>query len=419
MTPREQALYLLAGKIPPGPAFFEVAAQALAVRTGCRWAGIGELSPAGDSVTLLAFWDRDHHAEPFSFQLEGSPCLEVYRSRPDDPHKFFSAGVANRFCDFPMLAQIGARSYRGEVFHDDDDRPVGHVFVISEHDEEDSPDVRDFFRLVAQRAGAEYNRWKLSGVVAERTAQVAERDRLLRELEASKAEVEAKNVEMERFTHAVSHDLRSPLMTITGFLGILEQDLATGDHDRVRDDVRKIKTAAARMEQLTDELATLAHIGRVVASPEEVGLEALAREAVEVVEGRIAERGVTVEIAADLPVVVGDRPRLLQLLQNLVENAVKFMGDQPEPRIEIAARRDGDQTVCCVRDNGTGIDPGDHEKVFGLFERLDPKSEGTGTGLALVRRIVEVHGGRVWVESEGTGKGCTFCFVLPLEAAGP
>ncbi len=413
MTPREQALYLLAGNIRPGPPFFRVAAQALAMRTGCRWAGIGELDHEGTSVQLLAFWDGDHLGEPFSFQLQGSPCLEVYSSRPDDPHKFFPCDVVERFQEFPMLAEIGARSYRGEVFLDADERPVGHVFVISEREETDSPDLRDFFRLVAQRVGAEYNRWKLSGLVAERTAQVEERDRLLRELEASKLEIEAKGHELERFTRAVSHDLKSPLVTITGFLGLLEKDLAQGEAERMRADMAKIKAAAARMQQLINELMALSRVGRVVASPEEVDLGEVAREAVEVVGGSIAERGVEVEVSSRLPVVVGDRPRLLQVIQNLVENAVKFMGDAAEPRIEIGVRQDAEQTVCYVRDNGIGIDPRHHERIFGLFERLDSNSDGTGTGLAMVRRIVDAHGGSVWVESEGAGTGSVFCFVIP------
>ena len=104
------------------------------------------------------------------------------------------------------------------------------------------------------------------------------------------------------------------------------------------------------------------------------------------------------------------------MLQNLLDNAAKFMGDQKEPRIEIGSRRDGEEVVTFVRDNGIGIDPQHRERVFGLFDKLDPKGEGTGVGLALVKRIVELHGGRIWVESEGRLLGSTFCFTLPTEA---
>jgi len=144
-----------------------------------------------------------------------------------------------------------------------------------------------------------------------------------------------------------------------------------------------------------------------------VPLGELAHEAVELVKGRIESRGIAVDISPGLPVVRADRPRLLQVLQNLVENAVKFAGEGPAPRLEIAARQDGGETVFFVRDNGRGIEPRFLERVFDLFEKMDPAAEGTGVGLALVRRIVEAHGGRAWAESDGPGQGATFCFTLP------
>lgn len=115
----------------------------------------------------------------------------------------------------------------------------------------------------------------------------------------------------------------------------------------------------------------------------------------------------------NLPVICGDRVRLLEVLQNLLDNAVKFLGDQPEPHIDIGSRQEGEETVYYVQDNGVGIAPRHHEQVFGLFARFEPHSEGTGVGLALARRIVETHGGRIWVESAGQGHGSTFCFTLP------
>jgi signal transduction histidine kinase len=114
-------------------------------------------------------------------------------------------------------------------------------------------------------------------------------------------------------------------------------------------------------------------------------------------------------------VVTGDRPRLLEVFQNLLDNAVKFMGSQPQPYINIGMRQDGEEPVYYVQDNGIGIAPRYHEKVFGLFERLDIANDGTGIGLTLVKRIIEVHGGRVWVESAGEGQGSTFCFTLSCQ----
>ena len=234
------------------------------------------------------------------------------------------------------------------------------------------------------------------------------------QLEAMNTELTAKNAELERFTYTVSHDLKSPLLTIESFLGLLKQDLARKETRRLEADIEFIKTAATRMRRLLDELLELSSIGRVVDPSQQVSLAELGREAVELVAGKIAERGAAVAVSPNLPVVTGDRQRLLGVFQNLVDNAVKYMGDPDEPRIEIGTRQENGETVVYVRDNGTGIEPRHHETVFGLFEQLDAESEGTGFGLPLVRRIIEAHGGRVWVESEGQGQGSSFCIVLPL-----
>jgi two-component system sensor kinase FixL len=242
---------------------------------------------------------------------------------------------------------------------------------------------------------------------------ITERRQIEAERETLIAELEVKNVELERFAYTVSHDLKSPLITIQGFLNYLERDASVGNVERMRADITRISNAAQTMQELLDELLELSRVGRIVNPPEKVPLGELAREAVDTVAGRLTEGGVEVEIAPNLPIVYGDRPRLREVLENLLDNAVKFMGDQPQPRVEIGVRRDDHETVFYVRDNGVGIDPRYHEKVFGLFEKLDPKTEGTGVGLAIVQRIVDIHGGRIWVESEGVEQGTSFCFTLP------
>jgi signal transduction histidine kinase len=115
----------------------------------------------------------------------------------------------------------------------------------------------------------------------------------------------------------------------------------------------------------------------------------------------------------DAPLVLhGDRQRLREIFQNLIDNAVKFMGDQPSPRIEVGVEDRGGENVIFVRDNGLGIDPRHQHRLFGLFERMHPEIDGVGMGLAIIKRIVELHGGRIWVESAGEGCGSTFCFTL-------
>ena len=230
------------------------------------------------------------------------------------------------------------------------------------------------------------------------------------------AELETKNAELERFTYTVSHDLKSPLVTIRGFVGLLEQDAAAGNTDQMKRDIAHINHATDKMHRLLGELLELSRIGRQMNLPEAVALSELAQEAATLVAGRLVARGVEVEIEEEMPVIYGDRLRLLEVYQNLIDNAVKFMGDQRAPRLEIGARQNGSDVECWVQDNGLGIAAAYHEKIFGLFERLEADGEGTGIGLALVKRIVEVHGGRIWVESEGQGQGSTFYFTLPPKA---
>ena len=238
-----------------------------------------------------------------------------------------------------------------------------------------------------------------------------------REREELIQELETRNAELERFSYTVSHDLKSPLITIRGFMGLLEQDIVAGDRERVSKDIEKIQEAAQTMQRLLRDLLNLSRIGRVVGAMEDVSLKEIVGEAMDRVSGLLSAFRLDVNVSDSLPIVRGDRTRLVEVIQNLLENVIKFRGQQTHPRVDINCRIDGDEVVCYVRDNGVGIDPRYHEKVFGLFERLDQEVEGTGIGLALVRRIIEVHGGKIWVESEGEGKGSTFCFMLPLALA--
>ncbi len=241
-------------------------------------------------------------------------------------------------------------------------------------------------------------------------ARAIEREQLI-------VEMSAKNAELESFTYTVSHDLKSPLVTMKGFLGYLEQDAMTGNVERLKRDTQRISNAVDKMQALLKDLLELSRIGRFVNPPEVVPFEELARSALEAVQGQIQARGITVELQPDLPAIYGDRQRLTEVLQNLIDNAAKFIGDQPEPRIEIGRRGEdaerGD-TLFYVKDNGMGIASEYRERVFGLFNKLDARSAGTGIGLALVKRIIEFHGGRIWVESEA-GRGSAFCFTLPSQ----
>jgi PAS domain S-box-containing protein len=227
------------------------------------------------------------------------------------------------------------------------------------------------------------------------------------------AELEAKNAELERYTYTVSHDLKSPLVTIRGFLGYLEKDALAGNTQKVKDDINRIENATQKMQTLLNDLLELSRIGRLINQPTDTLFTDVVQDAIELVRGQIEAKNISIEIQNTPAIVHGDRTRLIEVVQNLVDNAVKFMGSQPNPRITIGTTtNEKSETVFFVNDNGIGIDSRYHERIFTLFSKLNAETEGTGIGLTLVKRIIEVHKGNIWLESEAE-KGTTFYFTLP------
>ncbi len=232
-------------------------------------------------------------------------------------------------------------------------------------------------------------------------------------VEERTAELEQINIELEQFTYAVSHDLKSPLVTINGFIGLLGKDLQAGDDEGVKKDMQHIISAISWMGHLLDDLLELSRIGRVVNEPQSISLNQISNEAILILQGILTESEAKIEIAPAMPAVIVDKNRIIEVMQNLLENAIKFCGKDNTPKISVDAEIQGSRVQCRVKDNGIGIDPRYRDKVFDLFDRLDPDINGYGVGLALVKRIIEVHNGKVWIESEGIGQGTQVCFTLP------
>ncbi len=168
------------------------------------------------------------------------------------------------------------------------------------------------------------------------------------------------------------------------------------------------------MQELLNDLLELSRVGRVINSPESLSFSEVIQESLERVQGQLDAKNINVKVQADLPSAYGDRVRLIEVIQNLIDNAAKFSNADQDPRIEIGTIKSdrNEETIFFVRDHGIGIQPEFQERIFGLFNKLDHNAEGTGIGLTLVKRIIEVHGGKIWVESE-PGKGATFYFTLP------
>lgn len=223
-----------------------------------------------------------------------------------------------------------------------------------------------------------------------------------------------KNAELERFAYTVSHDLKTPLVTIKGYIGMVQKDLLEDRQDRIERDFEFIAEATDTMAQLLEDLLELSRIGRVVNESETVGLSDLFNQVTRIMDVSIHDHGAELDVQQQMPIVHVDRQRIAEVAQNLLENALKFSRDSRVPRIAVSAHEEAGQVVCCVEDNGVGIEPEFQDQIFGLFNRLDQSYEGTGIGLTLVKRIIEVHGGRIWVESRGRDQGARFCFSLPV-----
>lgn len=235
-------------------------------------------------------------------------------------------------------------------------------------------------------------------------------------------ELENKNEELERFAYTVSHDLKSPLITIKGFLGLMNEAIEEGNTDLVQECLKRINRASDTMLNLLDELLNLSRIGRVGGTPKPSSLSALAHEAAHNVKGILDQTGTIVSISPDLPTVLCDPMRIREVFQNMFENAARYGAPEGNTLVEVSHRTEetelGTETVYVVRDTGMGINPQYTERIFRIFEQLNPGEGGTGIGLALVRRIIEHHGGRVWAESKGLGAGTAFCFTLETPKTG-
>jgi PAS domain S-box-containing protein len=256
--------------------------------------------------------------------------------------------------------------------------------------------------LETQAAELQRTRDALEVRVQERTEQLANANQVL----------EQSNIELQQFAYIASHDLQSPLRSISGFVHLLKSEY-DGKLDEQADDwIRRTVTAIQQMQTLIRDLLSYSRVDSrsrpFVLTP----LSSIFNEAVVLLESSIQDsRGQVTH--GELPTVMGDRSQLLQLMQNLIGNALKYHGEKP-PHVHVSGERNGEEWTCTVQDNGIGIEPRYYERIFEIFKRLHDQKEypGTGIGLAVCRRVVSRHGGRIWVESE-PGQGSAFHFTIP------
>jgi hypothetical protein len=236
---------------------------------------------------------------------------------------------------------------------------------------------------------------QLEGVIEQRTAELA-----------------SKNEEMEQFLNTVSHDLKSPVVTCLGLASSLREDVQAGRTEETNDTINRIERSATRMRQLIEDLLNLSRIGKVRFELTDVDTGSMIRSISEEYSPRLAKIGAILETETDLPSVRADAHWLTEVFENLITNAMKYGCDDPHPRIAVGCVTDEKEHRFYVRDNGNGIDPAHHAQVLQPFRRLRTDKEGSGMGLAIVVRIIKMHGGRIWIESKPS-QGATFWIALP------
>ena len=255
---------------------------------------------------------------------------------------------------------------------------------------------------------------KVEQANVELRSEIAERTRAEEALRHANAVAEAANRELEAFSYSVSHDLRAPLRSLSGFSEMLAKRAAATLDEKNLHYLNVIIESARQMGRLIDDLLSFSRMGRAEMMKTVVSIDWLVKEAVKELEAEVKQRDIVWEFG-QMPDVYGDPSMLKQAVVNLVSNALKFTRTQLQVRIEIGCASDGkDETTFYVRDNGVGFDMQYADKLFGIFQRLHrhDEFEGTGIGLANVKRIIQRHGGRVWAEGK-VYEGATFYFTLP------
>jgi light-regulated signal transduction histidine kinase (bacteriophytochrome) len=256
--------------------------------------------------------------------------------------------------------------------------------------------------LEAQAVELQRARDEMEARVNQRTEELAGANQVL----------ERSNIELQQFAYIASHDLQSPLRSISGFVQLLKLEYEDKLDEQAVNWIRRTIQATAQMQTLIRDVLAYSLVDSRSRPFAPTPFLDVFNDAVALLESSINDAEAQV-VCGKLPVVMGDRSQLVQLMHNLIGNGLKYHGDKP-PRVHVSAERHGNEWVFSVRDNGIGIDPKYYERIFEIFKRLHDQKEypGTGIGLAVCRRVVSRHGGRIWLESEA-GHGSVFHFTLP------
>jgi len=246
------------------------------------------------------------------------------------------------------------------------------------------------------------------------TKDITERKQAQRTQERFSQQLQAKVSELEALSYGIAHDLRSPLLSIEGFSRLLRDDIQNQRMEGVQEDIRLLESGVSKMQQLLNRTLEYSRAGHLVKLTKNIPFGKIAKEVIKEFDEQLCSIGATVSLAETFPRVCVDKTRIRQVLTNLIQNSIKYRSEARPLKIEIGHRLSKDGVIFFVRDNGTGIDDSEKEKVFDLFYRGTTDGEGSGAGLAIVKRIIEAHGGKIWVQAQQE-KGATMCFTLPQQ----
>lgn len=398
----EKSLHALAVSSPNDKTddFFLDCVKNLAQVYGAQFAFIGLLKENQQDVRTLAVWAGDHFAKNFEYNLEGTPCNDIL----DLKAELIPTNASQLYAEDEMLVQMGVDSYFGSPLTPSKGKMIGLISVMDTKPMELSEWTAPILGMFATRIAVELEKRDANQCLQELNTSLEQR------IQQRTSQLEAANQELEHFAHSVSHDLRAPLRSISGFSQALEEDYAPQLDEQAQKYLQRVQKGCTRMNDLIEALLGLSQLTCGELLPEETDLSSLAHEAISQLQEQDPERQISIDIEDGLQARCD--PRLMRaVITNLLDNAWKYSARSEAPHISFYRRADGEGFE--ISDNGVGFDMRYADKLFATFKRLHPDSEfeGTGIGLATVARIIQRHGGRVWAKSE-PDQGATFGFSL-------
>jgi len=258
--------------------------------------------------------------------------------------------------------------------------------------------------------------WEGESAYLASVRDITERKQAQQAQERLSQQLQTQVSELEAFSYGIAHDLRSPLVSIEGFSRELRTDIQNMETERVQEDIRLLESGVRKMQVFLNSTLEYSRSGQLIKRIKNVSFGKIVNEVITGFNGQISSIGATVSLADKFPRVYADRTRIIQVLTNLLQNSIKYRDKTVPLKIEIGYQLSEGEVVFFVRDNGLGIDASEAKKVFALFYRGTADGEGSGIGLAILKKIIEAHGGRIWVQQGQSGKGTTMCFTLPQQS---